>query len=93
MDRSTKIVVPAYLRFVREHPCIVCGLPSTDAHHVKAKGAGSGQRNDYTAVPLCREHHSQLHQYGLTKFEAVNHVNVWQDVAWLLIEWANKEGV
>ena len=51
--------------------CAVCGLKA-DLHHVDAVGMG----NDRTQVdhigrrclPLCREHHAEIHQIGTTAF-------------------------
>lgn len=85
MDRNTKIQCKAYLDWVRTKPCCACGSPSVDAHHVKARGAGNGKQNDFLAVPLCRFHHSELHQMG-TRALANAGTDVWQEAAWLIIE-------
>lgn len=85
MDRNAKITCPDYLKFVRKHPCVACGSANVDAHHIKARGAGSGKQNDFTAVPLCRQHHGELHQMG-TGAMARAGCNVWEEAAWLMIE-------
>ena len=64
----------AYLHFLREQPCCVCGRTPADAHHprigfinsedgtvVEGTGPGMGQRSsDRWALPLCRDHHVEL---------------------------------
>ena len=82
---------PEYLKFIRLHRCIVpgCGQRS-EAHHLTTRGAGGG---DYTATPLCREHHAKLHTLGLALFEITFHLNVWRETAKLLgtyLEWRRE---
>lgn len=60
---------PAYLRFVREHPCLVCESHPVDAHHTSlaergTSGFGLRRSDDSAAVPLCRSHHMELHRVG-----------------------------
>lgn len=88
MDRNTKITCKGYLDFVRSKPCCACGAPGpSDPDHLKARGAGSGKRNDFTIVPLCRSCHDERHALGTKHFE-VNRigVNLWAEATWLLIE-------
>lgn len=56
----------AHLRFVGSHPCLVCGRQPSDAHHLRfAQPRALGLKvSDEFTVPLCREHHRQLHQVG-----------------------------
>lgn len=56
----------AYLRFVRGCPCLVCGTPGTEAHHLQRVelSAMSKKPGDEWAVPLCRHHHQKLHDLG-----------------------------
>lgn len=49
-----------YLEWIRRQPCCVTGRPA-EAHHVKTRGAGG---SDYTAIPLCREEHEEIHRVG-----------------------------
>jgi hypothetical protein len=51
----------AYLAFIRSLPCTACDYPVTEAHHLKTRGAGG---SDLTAIPLCRQHHTQIHTEG-----------------------------
>jgi Rad52/22 family double-strand break repair protein len=56
----------AHLRFVASHPCLVCGRQPSDPHHLRfAQPRALGMKvSDEFTVPLCREHHRQLHQAG-----------------------------
>ena len=54
----------AYLAHVRDLGCFC--FDDADSHHLKTKGSGG---SDLTCVPLCRRHHSEIHQIGREKFE------------------------
>jgi hypothetical protein len=56
----------AHLRFVASQPCLVCQRFPCDAHHLKfAQPRALGMKvSDEFTVPLCREHHRQLHRHG-----------------------------
>jgi len=56
----------AHLRFVAAQPCLVCQRSPCDAHHLKfAQPRALGRKvSDEYVVPLCRDHHRQLHRYG-----------------------------
>jgi hypothetical protein len=56
----------AHLVFVAAQPCLVCQRSPCDAHHVKfAQPRSLGRKvSDEFTVPLCREHHVQLHHHG-----------------------------
>jgi hypothetical protein len=56
----------AHLRFVAAQPCLICKRTPCDAHHLKfAQPRSLGRKvSDEFTVPLCREHHQQLHRYG-----------------------------
>lgn len=74
---------PGYLDFVRLHRCVVwpgCRRRG-EAHHLTTRGAGGG---DYSAVPLCREHHAQIHNVGRSQFEDAHNLNLWEQAANLL---------
>lgn len=54
-----------YLTRIRNKPCLVCG-GKADAHHLtfsqeRAKGIKNG---DQWAVPVCRRHHHELHNFA-----------------------------
>lgn len=87
MNRNTKIVCERYLDFIRDKPCCVCGRPGpSDPDHLKARGGGSGKRNDFTAVPLCRPHHSIRQARGTASFDAEHNTNLYQEAMWMMIE-------
>ena len=65
LKRLLRRTAPEYLVFVRTRPCIVCRSGASDAHHLVSRGAGG---SDYQAIPLCRKHHSEIHQVGRGKF-------------------------
>jgi hypothetical protein len=55
-----------HLSFVAAQPCLVCQRSPSDAHHLKfaePRALGRKVSDEYT-VPLCRDHHFQLHRYG-----------------------------
>ena len=56
----------AHLAFVGAQPCLVCKRCPCDAHHLKfAQPRALGRKvSDEFTVPLCREHHNELHRHG-----------------------------
>jgi hypothetical protein len=56
----------AHLRFVAAQPCLICRRSPCDAHHLKfAQPRALGRKvSDEFTVPLCREHHVELHRQG-----------------------------
>jgi hypothetical protein len=56
----------AHLAFVASQPCLVCQRIPCDAHHLKfAQPRSLGRKvSDEFTVPLCREHHKELHRHG-----------------------------
>jgi hypothetical protein len=56
----------AHLAFVAAQPCLVCRRVPCDAHHLKiAQQRSLGRKvSDEFTVPLCRDHHQQLHHHG-----------------------------
>jgi hypothetical protein len=74
VDHSPRTATPgtgrarnkAHLRFVAAQPCLVCQRSPCDAHHLRfaqPRALGRKVSDEYT-VPLCRDHHHQLHRYG-----------------------------
>ena len=58
--------------------CCVCGQPA-DLHHVHAIGM-SGNRKEMVhegleVMPLCRIHHTEMHQYTRERFLEMYHIN------------------
>jgi hypothetical protein len=59
----------AHLAFVGSQPCLVCARSPSDAHHLKfaqPRSLGRKVSDEYT-VPLCRQHHMELHRHGNEK--------------------------
>jgi DNA recombination protein Rad52 len=55
-----------HLRYVGSQPCIVCNRILAEAHHVRyaqPKALGAKVSDEFT-VPLCRDHHRELHNNG-----------------------------
>lgn len=56
----------AHLVFVGAQPCLICQRCPCDAHHLKfaqPRALGAKVSDEFT-VPLCREHHFELHRHG-----------------------------
>jgi hypothetical protein len=56
----------AHLAFVAQQPCLICERLPCDAHHLKfAQPNTLGRKvSDEFTVPLCRDHHHDLHRQG-----------------------------
>jgi hypothetical protein len=90
MPKPKRIVDEVYLDFVRDRRCTVPGCYSekSDPHHVISRGAGG---SDYTTVPLCREHHNEVHQHGRARFQTDTGLDLWRAVARLLALYIEKQ--
>jgi hypothetical protein len=66
LRKSTRRRSKAHLAFVASQPCLVCQRSPCDAHHLKfAQPRSLGLKvSDEFTVPLCREHHHELHRRG-----------------------------
>jgi hypothetical protein len=56
----------AHLIFVASQPCLICQRSPCDAHHIKfaqPKALGRKVSDEFT-VPVCRNHHHELHRHG-----------------------------
>ncbi len=55
----------AYLDWVKAQPCVVCGAPADDPHHLAHVGGMSGMgmtAPDSLAMPVCRPDHDRIHR-------------------------------
>ncbi len=55
-----------YLDWVKSQPCVMCGAPSDDPHHLIGVGhmGGTGMKApDSMVMPVCRHHHNEIHQH------------------------------
>lgn len=69
-----------YLKFVRSHPCAVCGSwYRVESAHTGPRGLAT-RSNDRLAINLCRRHHQtnsdSLHALGPIKFEERHRVSI-----------------
>lgn len=56
-----------FLAWLREQPCCWCKAPApSEAAHVRriSSGAGVGIKPEYSAIPMCHEHHRLQHEKG-----------------------------
>ncbi len=86
--RSGREESPEFLGFVR---LFLCATPGCDAdshaHHLKSRGAGG---SDFTAVPLCWFHHSEIHQLWRDRFEAKYSVDLGEVNKLILKAWSGQ---
>jgi 5-methylcytosine-specific restriction endonuclease McrA len=54
------------LKLIRNSKCTVCKVVPCDPHHVKTRGSGGGDELS-NLMPLCREHHIEIHKIGNSK--------------------------
>jgi hypothetical protein len=75
----------AHLTHVSSQPCLVCQRLPCDAHHLKfAQPSALGRKvSDEFTVPLCRDHHNDLHRSG-------NERSWWLDLKLTPIEVAHE---
>ena len=68
--KPERIKSEEYLSFIRRHPCAMCFRPGpNEAHHLSfIEGTGQGTKpSDLYAIPLCIDHHRQVHETGTDK--------------------------
>ncbi len=64
--RRGRVVDKAYLAFIAEQPCIVCGGWPVTVHHHRTLGS---PKDDTRTLPLCDPHH--MIQWGPESIEAM----------------------
>jgi len=84
----------AYRDHVKQLPCLVCGVPAVDAHHIRETlpRTMGRQVSDVWVVPLCRAHHTDLHNHSRTFWsDVLMNPQVWcaQTYKWWSV---SKEG-
>jgi hypothetical protein len=79
--KPQKIIDEEYLSYIRKMPCSVCTQSPVDPDHLIAQKWKQAFRNDYSALPLCRNHHGERGQYGDSKFQELYAINIWKE-AW-----------
>ena len=77
-----------YLEYIKTKPCLVCSKKA-EPHHLLNIGMGRDRkkplREHYTAIPLCRADHIEIHSIGIKRF-SVN-LDVWKEAFNLLLEY------
>jgi len=63
IPKHKRLILPKYIEWVKTQPCIVCGKPADDAHHLIGHGQGGmgTKAHDIHVIPLCRADHRALH--------------------------------
>jgi len=51
--------------------CEVCGMPDTQIHHIRTRGAG-GSDDATNLLALCYYHHTKIHAIGSRKFAYIH---------------------
>ncbi len=85
-----------YLDFIRVKPCLICGVYGVDAHHMEEIGTGNNSKKlsfrHFSAIPLCRVHHTLYHSPGITTFEVQfappgKRLHLYREALSLFLEW------
>ena|ERR1017187_6096530 len=84
-----------YLAWIREKPCIACGLEGrSEAAHTGTDGGMSQKASDYSCVPLCADCHTQApgayHRIGKGAFERTHGFRCAALVKRLYAEWRDS---
>jgi hypothetical protein len=82
---------PEYLEWIRGMNCLV-GIGCFGAvhpHHLERRGAGG---SDFSAVPLCVLHHSQIHAIGEKMADERYLIDWWYAAHTLVVRWFSKGG-
>ena len=83
-----------YLDYILGCTCLVCFASSPDPDHLEAIGMGGNRKKPskkhYSAVPLCRLHHTERHALGIPGFEDKYKINVWKEAFKLLRGYYNE---
>jgi hypothetical protein len=75
-----------YKRWIRSWPCLVCVTwRRIEACHVGPHGLGQ-KASDLKTVPLCKEHHAELHQ-GVQEFQERHQIELADVVAMFNALW------
>jgi len=70
-----------YLEFIRKQPCIICLKNETEAHHCREFNSGIGIKpSDTFSIPLCREHHYEIHNIGKNSFYGRHEIDIYREL-------------
>ena len=77
LEKAEKIVKTYVYACLVSKKCCICGKPC-DLHHVDHVGAGRDREEiiheGMEVLPLCREHHSEVHVIGWLTFQKKHHL-------------------
>lgn len=93
VHRAAPVRSPAYLDWVREHPCCACGAAGpSDPHHYGRHGVGT-KTDDLRTVPLCREDHDAFHRTRCVRGKSPRetHVLFVSTMVELLVGWLRRD--
>lgn len=62
--------------FIKTFPCLICGSQSVP-HHLQKNANMSQKPSDFETVPLCSNHHAELHTLGEKQFEGKYNIDLW----------------
>lgn len=81
-----------YLDHVWQYPCVICGRMPVEAHHVRYSfNSGTGIKpGDCWTIPLCQEHHRELHQIGMKSFQKKYDINIHKELFLIAKAWIEK---
>ena len=78
----------------QDYGCAICGR-EPEPHYLTPIGMGRSRlkllAEHYTIIPLCRKHHSEIHQCGVKSFQAKYMINLWHDVANQLVKYLEEQ--
>ena len=82
----------SYRRWIRSWPCLVCSTRRRiEAAHTGPHGIGQ-KASDSSCIPLCHEHHAELHQ-GVLYFQERYGIDIADVVAMFNAMWTGRRKV
>jgi len=82
-----------YLDYIRSLPCRICDTNPVDPHHTETGGVGM-KGSDFTAIPLCRTHHDELHSGGVKTFQQLHGIMIMEkEILAVLVPWCEVQAL
>ena len=81
-----------FVDFVRSEKCVVCYKQPVDPDHLDQIGMGRNRKKKdliehLSCIPICRQHHTERHAIGISKFESKYNVNLYKENHYYLTKW------
>lgn len=93
LSKPRRIRNEAYLKWIREKKCVICGSPYVEASHIGTGGMGT-KVTDYFVLPMCAEHHRtgkySYHRMNMGRFSDYYGVNLYKMIAEFLIQYIEE---